>query len=212
MVWEHSGPGDREWREKAKERIPWKKVAWKKRNLYCLFRGSNWYVLQRLYGAPLYKVWKAAYLRLSILSSPFQTSHPYPVPALRGENAVCERSADGNCQLVGGDKKVRHCTLALGFFFPQCLQFRSHNFSLRKFLFLENLRVSYKIKLFRELICLSNQCFSFLTKKGKYWHHQKELLEAKIRSCIGTVSTQRMVSWKEFVGIPITRDCWLPQN
>lgn len=81
---------------------------------------------------------------------------------------MCERCTDGNCQLVGGDKKVRHCTLALDFLFPQCLRFRSHNFSLRKFLFLENSGVSYKIKLFRELIHLSNQCFSFLTKKGKY--------------------------------------------
>lgn len=31
----------------------------------------------------------------------------------------------------------------------------------------------YKIKLLRELIHLRNQCFSFLTKKGKYWHHLK---------------------------------------
>ena len=39
---------------------------------------------------------------------------------------------------------------------------------LRTLLFLANSCVSYKIKLLRKLTDLRNQCFSSLTKKGKY--------------------------------------------
>lgn len=105
------------------------------------------------------------------------SDHPISPPTAdaaslsRGKNAVSwEGSTGGNCQLV---RERRGQTPHSRFFIPQCLQFSSHDFSWGKPLFLANLSVSYEIKLFRNLIHLRNQGLSFLTRKGKCWHHLK---------------------------------------
>lgn len=171
MLWEHSGPGEQGVRVASRrgDSTEWGALE----RIFCfLSHGSNWHVLWRLCRTPLYKFGK-----LRISGYPFSPSiadfTSLVSPHLKKNDCPVRGAQVATVSLSKEGREVRHCTPASGFPFPQCLQFGSHGFSLRKLLFLANLSVYYNIKLFRELIHLRNHCFSFLTKKGKYWHHLK---------------------------------------
>lgn len=136
MIWEHSGPGEQGSEGRKQKRGLHKGSGpGRKEPLAAFPMGAMGVSYKDFAGLLCIKLGKLHISGYPISPSPFQISHPYPVPTFRGQNAVlCERSTDGNCQLVRGRKRGQTWHSCLGPPLPSTssVQFSSHDFFLEK--------------------------------------------------------------------------------
>ena len=125
---------------------------------------------------PPYAVWKTAYLRF-IQFLPVHCRFHHLIHSPPGEERMECNVVEHRCRPSACPKREEsqtpHFRLGLPLLSTSLHSVLMTFLYLRKLLFLANSCVSYKIKLFRKLTDLRNQCFSSFTKKAKYWHHLK---------------------------------------